>query len=71
MLGTLGEFRNQPQLNNADVLVIGAGQAGLSTAYHLARRGIRHVIVDGEDVTPKENGTLGDWVKAALEAGKA
>lgn len=30
-----------------------------------------HVIVDGEDVTPKENGTLGDWVKAALEAGKA
>ncbi len=34
---------------NTDVLVIGAGQAGLSTAYHLARRGIRHVIVDGED----------------------
>ena len=30
-----------------------------------------HVIVDGKDVTPKKAGTLGDWVKAALEAGKA
>ena len=30
-----------------------------------------HVIVDGEEVTPKEAGTLGDWVKVALEAGKA
>lgn len=30
-----------------------------------------HVVVDGQDVTPKENGTLGDWVKVALEAGKA
>ena len=29
------------------------------------------VIVDGEEVTPKEAGTLGDWVKVALEAGKA
>ena len=30
-----------------------------------------HVIVDGEEVTPKKAGTLGDWVKVALEAGKA
>ncbi|MFD5868086.1 DsbA family protein [Corynebacterium sp. NPDC060344] len=30
-----------------------------------------HVIVDGNDVTPKENGTLGDWVKAALDAGRS
>jgi cation diffusion facilitator CzcD-associated flavoprotein CzcO len=31
------------------VVVIGAGQAGLSAAYHLRRRGIDHVVLDGED----------------------
>jgi cation diffusion facilitator CzcD-associated flavoprotein CzcO len=30
-------------------VVIGAGQAGLSTSYHLARRGIEHVVLDGND----------------------
>ena len=30
-----------------DVIVIGAGQAGLSVGYHLARRGLRFVILDG------------------------
>ncbi|MFJ3633434.1 FAD-dependent oxidoreductase [Streptomyces sp. NPDC090112] len=29
-----------------DVLVVGAGQAGLSSAYHLARAGIDHVVLD-------------------------
>lgn len=31
---------------DVDVVVIGAGQAGLSSAYHLARAGIGHVILD-------------------------
>jgi len=31
------------------VVVIGAGQAGLSAAYHLGRRGLEHVVLDGED----------------------
>ena len=31
-----------------DVVVIGAGQAGLSVGYHLARRGVRFVILDAE-----------------------
>ena len=31
------------------VAVIGAGQAGLSVGYHLARRGIRFVILDAND----------------------
>ena len=30
------------------VAVIGAGQAGLSVGYHLARRGVRFVILDAE-----------------------
>jgi putative flavoprotein involved in K+ transport len=30
-----------------DVVVIGAGQAGLVTGYHLQRRGLRFVILDG------------------------
>ena len=30
-----------------DVIVIGAGQAGLVTGYHLQRRGVRFVILDG------------------------
>jgi len=29
-----------------DVIVIGAGQAGLATAYHLRRRGLRFLVVD-------------------------
>jgi putative flavoprotein involved in K+ transport len=32
-----------------DVLVIGGGQAGLSVGYHLQRRGLRFLIVDGSE----------------------
>ncbi|TLM87473.1 FAD-dependent oxidoreductase [Pseudarthrobacter sp. NamE5] len=32
-----------------DVVVIGAGQAGLSAAYHLQRRGLDYVVLDAED----------------------
>jgi len=32
-----------------DVIVIGAGQAGLSVGYHLARRGVRFVILDANE----------------------
>jgi putative flavoprotein involved in K+ transport len=40
-----------------DVVVIGAGQAGLAVGYHLARAGLRFVIVDG-------NARIGDsWRK--------
>lgn len=34
-----------------DSVVIGAGQAGLSASYHLARRGLSHVVLDA-DRTP-------------------
>lgn len=32
-----------------DSLVIGAGQAGLSSSYHLRRRGIDHLVLDADD----------------------
>jgi putative flavoprotein involved in K+ transport len=32
-----------------DVVVIGGGQAGLATGYHLAKRGVRFVILDAAD----------------------
>ncbi|MBL3698355.1 FAD-dependent oxidoreductase [Leucobacter luti] len=32
-----------------DSVVIGAGQAGLSASYHLARLGIRHVVLDANE----------------------
>lgn len=36
-------------MESADVLVIGAGQAGLSAAHHLDRTGTDHVVLDAED----------------------
>ncbi|GAA1484802.1 FAD-dependent oxidoreductase [Brachybacterium fresconis] len=35
-------------MRTTDVVVIGAGQAGLSAAYHLRRRGLEFVILDAE-----------------------
>lgn len=35
-------------METLDSLVIGAGQAGLSTSYHLQRRGISHVVLDAD-----------------------
>lgn len=32
-----------------DAVVIGAGQAGLSTSFHLRRLGIEHVVLDGDE----------------------
>ncbi|MFE3609516.1 FAD-dependent oxidoreductase [Streptomyces goshikiensis] len=44
----MNEFGRDAAAGHAavDVVVIGAGQAGLSSAYHLARAGIGHVVLD-------------------------
>src|SRR4051812_19373014 len=39
----------QIQTEHVETIVIGAGQAGLSTAYHLARRGRPFVVLDAYD----------------------
>ena len=40
---------NRSMNERYDVVVIGAGQAGLAIGHHLARRGRRFVILDGAD----------------------
>ena len=37
------------QAERVDTLIIGAGQAGLSAGYHLARRGMKFVILDADE----------------------
>jgi thioredoxin reductase len=46
----------RPLLRFADVVVIGAGQAGLSAAYHLQRRGFVPAVPPGPDGGPASTG---------------
>nr|WP_209905424.1 FAD-dependent oxidoreductase [Brachybacterium sacelli] len=39
----------ETSVRTTDAVVVGAGQAGLSAAYHLRRRGLRFVILDAEE----------------------
>lgn len=41
--------RRWPGVEILDAVVIGAGQAGLSASYHLARRGLAHVVLDADE----------------------
>jgi putative flavoprotein involved in K+ transport len=45
----LGGLDPKPSVETVDVVVIGAGQAGLSVGYHLAKRGVRFVILDANE----------------------
>lgn len=42
-----------------DVIVIGAGQAGLATSYHLAQHAVEHVVL--EEARPSESWRSGRW----------
>jgi cation diffusion facilitator CzcD-associated flavoprotein CzcO len=48
-LSTGARLRLDQPARSVAVVVIGAGQAGLSAAYHLRRRGLEYVVLDGED----------------------
>ncbi|WP_309105494.1 NAD(P)-binding domain-containing protein [Arthrobacter sp.] len=59
----------QPDVE-ADVLVIGAGQAGLSAAYHLARRGFVPAtgVASATSVAPSTRPPAAPWTYAVLDA---
>lgn len=38
-----------PRVNIHDAVVVGAGQAGLATSFHLSRLGVDHVVLDAND----------------------
>ena len=46
---TVAGVDNSGSLKDVDVVVVGAGQAGLAIGYHLARQRLRFVIVDAAD----------------------
>jgi putative flavoprotein involved in K+ transport len=53
-------------MRQVDVLVIGAGQAGLATSYYLSQRGIEHAVVDRDG--PGESWRLRRWDSFVLNA---
>jgi len=57
---------HNPPMRRVDVAVIGAGQAGLATSYHLTQRGIEHVVLDRGRVA--ESWRTKRWDSFALNA---
>lgn len=62
-------FEPLPRNTRTDVCVIGAGIAGLSTAYELARRGKRVVVVDDNAIGEGESGRTTAHLSYALDEG--
>lgn len=70
-LGTLPDLEGpvpDPEHWDGDVLVVGAGPAGLSCAYHLARAGLRVLLVEEE---PAPGGTLLDELSDLASPGES
>jgi glycine/D-amino acid oxidase-like deaminating enzyme/nitrite reductase/ring-hydroxylating ferredoxin subunit len=64
------EVPKYPQLNenlNVDVCVVGAGIAGMMTAYSLAKAGQRVVVLDDGDIGSGETGRTTAHITAALD----
>src|SRR6218665_4110942 len=51
----------------ADVIIIGAGYCGLSTALHLAERGVRVLLLEAREVGFAASGRNGGQVIAGLK----
>jgi glycine/D-amino acid oxidase-like deaminating enzyme len=55
--------------DRCDVAVVGAGFTGLSSAYHLARRGLRVAVLEAADVGAGASGRTGGLVLEGTAAG--
>lgn len=58
-----------PLPERCDVAVLGAGFTGLSTAYHLARRGVRVVVLEAAGIGAGASGRTGGLVLEGTAAG--
>lgn len=65
----VAERSTLPPPHRCDALVIGAGLAGLSTAYHLAQRGVRVTVLEAAAVGAGASGRTGGLVLEGTAAG--
>ncbi|TKR87374.1 hypothetical protein L596_011780 [Steinernema carpocapsae] len=56
--------------NETDVLIIGAGIMGSSTAYHMAKRGVKPLVLEqvGLDTINSERARIFSFLKVTREA---
>ncbi len=66
---SIGERSSAPPPLRCDVVVIGAGLAGLSVAYHAARRGVRVTVLEAEALGAGASGRTGGVVLEGTAAG--
>src|SRR5438128_10977811 len=60
---------NYPSLDNdasADVAIVGAGIAGIATAYHLARAGARPLVLEARSVAEAASGRNAGFLLAGV-----
>lgn len=71
---TATDTRSRPALSGAaeaDVIIVGAGFAGLTTALHLARAGLKPLVLEAESVGFGASGRNGGLVSPAFAGGDA
>ena len=58
-LSSIKKMKIEKQIDNhyvADICIVGAGITGLSTAYYLAKNGLRVIVVDKSEIGEKTSG---------------
>ena len=58
-LSSVDNKQNNKQIDNnyiADVCIVGSGITGLSTAYYLAKNGLKVIVIDKAEIGSKASG---------------